>query len=78
MSGNAAGPVKYSGDFSASSCLVIPAINTEAQGHYQRNGKEKCLQIKPGRLPAYSYVDTKDLQEYQVNGKDRDIGSQCL
>lgn len=60
---------KVYGDFSASSCLVIPAVKTGNLKVITNAMVREVLTDKTGRATGLSYVDTNDLQEYQVSGK---------
>ena len=60
---------KVYGDFSASSCLVIPALKT-GNLHLLTNSMVREVLTGPnGLATGVSYVDKHDLQEYQVKGK---------
>ncbi|AMR26678.1 GMC family oxidoreductase [Hymenobacter psoromatis] len=60
---------KVYGDFSASSCLVIPALKT-GNLHLLTNAMVREVLTGPtGLATGVSYVDKNDLQEYQVKGK---------
>lgn len=60
---------KVYGDFSASSCLVIPALKT-GNLHLLINSMVREVLTGPtGLATGVSYVDKNDLQEYQVKGK---------
>lgn len=60
---------KVYGDFSASSCLVIPAVNTGNLTVITDAMVREVITDKDGTAKGVSYVNKKDLQEYQVNGK---------
>ncbi|TCC93170.1 GMC family oxidoreductase [Pedobacter hiemivivus] len=60
---------KVYGDFSSSSCLVIPAVNTGNLTVITNAMVREVLTDKSGLATGVSYVDTKDLQEHQVRGK---------
>ncbi|KQC02588.1 GMC oxidoreductase [Pedobacter sp. Hv1] len=60
---------KVYGDFSASSCLVIPAVNTGNLTVITDAMVREVITDKDGTAKGVSYVNRKDLQEYQVNGK---------
>lgn len=60
---------KVYGDFSASSCLVIPAVNTGNLTLITDAMVREVITDKDGKAKGVSYVNKKDLQEYQVNGK---------
>ena len=60
---------KVYGDFSASSCLVMPALKT-GNLHLLTNSMVREVLTGPtGLATGVSYVDKHDLQEYQVKGK---------
>jgi choline dehydrogenase-like flavoprotein len=60
---------KVYGDFSSSSCLVIPAVNTGNLTVITNAMVREVLTDKSGLATGVSYVDTKELQEHQVRGK---------
>lgn len=60
---------KVYGDFSASSCLVIPAQKTGNLTVITDAMVRKVITNKDGSAKGVSYVNRKDLQEYQVNAK---------
>jgi len=60
---------KVYGDFSASSCLVIPAVNTGNLTVITDAMVREVITNKDGSAKGVSYVNRKDLQEYQVTGK---------
>jgi choline dehydrogenase-like flavoprotein len=60
---------KIYGDFSASSCLVIPAIKTGNLKVITNAMVREVLTDKEGLATGVSYVSKDDLQEYQVNAK---------
>ncbi|WP_316805248.1 GMC family oxidoreductase [Pedobacter nototheniae] len=60
---------KVYGDFSASSCLVIPAVKTGNLTVITDAMVREVITDKDGTAKGVSYVNRKDLQEYQVNGK---------
>ena len=60
---------KVYGDFSASSCLVIPAVKTGNLTVITDAMVREVITDKDGTATGVSYVNRKDLQEYQVNGK---------
>jgi len=60
---------KVYGDFSASSCLVIPAVNTGNLKVITNAMVREVITDKTGKATGLSYVNTKDMQEYQVSGK---------
>lgn len=60
---------KIYGDFSSSSCLVIPALKT---GHLEvvpNAMVREVLTDSEGLATGVSYVNKQDMQEYQVKGK---------
>ena len=66
---------KVYADFSASSCLVIPALKTgNLELDLQCNGAE-VLTDKNGLATGVSYVDKETLQEYQVKAKTVVLGA---
>jgi len=60
---------KVYGDFSSSSCLVIPAVKTGNLTVITDAMVREVITDKDGSAKGVSYVNRKDLQEYQVNGK---------
>jgi choline dehydrogenase-like flavoprotein len=60
---------KVYGDFSASSCLVIPAIKTGNLKVITNAMVRQILTDKEGQATGVSYVDKTDGQEYQLNAK---------
>ncbi|OOQ60554.1 GMC oxidoreductase [Mucilaginibacter pedocola] len=60
---------KVYGDFSASSCLVIPAVKTGNLKVITNAMVREVLTDKEGKATGVSYVSKEDMQEYQVNGK---------
>lgn len=60
---------KVYADFSASSCLVIPAMKTGNLKVITNAMVREVLTGKDGLATGVSYVDKTDLQEYQVNAK---------
>jgi choline dehydrogenase-like flavoprotein len=60
---------KVYGDFSASSCLVIPAIKTGNLKVITNAMVREVLTNKEGLATGVSYVNKDDLQEYQANAK---------
>ncbi len=59
---------KVYGDFSSSSCLVIPAIKTGNLEVISNAMVREVTTGKDGKAKGVSYVDRGDLQEYQVEG----------
>jgi choline dehydrogenase-like flavoprotein len=57
------------GDFSASSCLVIPALKTGNVDLVTNAMAREVLTDKEGLATGISYVNKDDLQEYQVSGR---------
>ncbi|MDB5276806.1 MAG: family oxidoreductase [Ferruginibacter sp.] len=66
---------KIYGDFSASSCLVIPAIKTGNLKVITNAMVRQVLTGKDGQATGVSYVDKTDGQEYQLNGKTIILGA---
>lgn len=60
---------KVYGDFSASSCLVIPAVKTGNLKVITNAMVREIITNKEGVATGVSYVNKEDLQEYQVNAK---------
>jgi len=60
---------KVYGDFSASSCLVIPAIKTGNLTVIPNAMAREVITGKDGLAKAVSYISKDDMQEYQVQGK---------
>lgn len=60
---------KVYGDFSSSSCLVIPAIKTGNLTVIPNAMVREVLTDDNGLATGVSYVSTTDMQEYQVKGK---------
>ena len=60
---------KVYGDFSSSSCLVIPALKTGNVDLVTNAMAREVLTNKEGLATGISYVDKTDLQEYQVSGR---------
>jgi choline dehydrogenase-like flavoprotein len=60
---------KIYGDFSASSCLVIPAMKTGNLKVIPNAMVREVLTDKEGLATGVSYVSKDDMQEYQVNAK---------
>ncbi|MBZ5857304.1 GMC family oxidoreductase [Flavihumibacter profundi] len=60
---------KVYGDFSASSCLVIPAIKTGNLKVITNAMVRQVLTDKEGKATGVSYVDKTDGQEYQLKAK---------
>ncbi|MBB5437981.1 choline dehydrogenase-like flavoprotein [Pedobacter sp. AK017] len=66
---------KVYGDFSSSSCLVIPAVHTGNLTVITNAMVREVLTDKTGLATGVSYVNTKDMQEYQVRGKTIILGA---
>jgi choline dehydrogenase-like flavoprotein len=66
---------KVYADFSSSSCLVIPAVKTGNLTVITNAMVREVLTDKSGKATGVSYVNTKDMQEYQVNGKTIILGA---
>jgi len=60
---------KVYGDFSSSSCLVIPAIKTGNLKVVTNAMVRQVLTDKEGKATGVSYVDRTDGQEYQLKAK---------
>jgi choline dehydrogenase-like flavoprotein len=60
---------KVYADFSASSCLVIPALKTGNLEVISNAMVREVLTDKNGLATGVSYINKEDMQEYQVNGK---------
>ncbi|MBB5397269.1 MULTISPECIES: GMC family oxidoreductase [unclassified Mucilaginibacter] len=66
---------KVYGDFSASSCLVIPAIKTGNLKVITNAMVREVITDKNGLATGVSYVNKDDMQEYQVNAKTVVLGA---
>ncbi|MHA4806773.1 GMC oxidoreductase [Flavitalea flava] len=66
---------KVYGDFSASSCLVIPAIKTGNLTVKTNAMVREVITGDNGLATGVSYVDKDDLQEYEVRGKTIVLGA---
>lgn len=66
---------KVYGDFSSSSCLVIPAMKTGNLKVIDNAMVREVLTNDEGLAIGVSYVNTKDLQEYAVKGKTVILGA---
>nr|WP_294942941.1 GMC family oxidoreductase [uncultured Mucilaginibacter sp.] len=66
---------KIYGDFSASSCLVIPAVKTGNLKVITNAMVREVLTDKDGLATGVSYVNKEDMQEYQVNAKTVILGA---
>ena len=66
---------KVYGDFSASSCLVIPALKTGNLEVIPNAMVREVLTDKEGMATGVSYVSKDDMQEYQVMGKRVILGA---
>lgn len=60
---------KVYGDFSSSSCLVIPAIKTGNLTLITNAMAREVLTDEHGLATGVSYINKDDMQEYQVKGK---------
>lgn len=60
---------KVYGDFSSSSCLVIPAIKTGNLKVIPNAVVRAVVTGKDGLAKGVSYISKEDMTEYQVNGK---------
>jgi choline dehydrogenase-like flavoprotein len=60
---------KVYADFSASSCLVIPALKTGNLELISNAMVREVITDKNGKATGVSYVSKDDMQEYQVNAK---------
>ena len=60
---------KVYGDFSSSSCLVIPAIKTGNLTVISNAMAREVLTDNQGLATGISYINKDDMQEYQVKGK---------
>src|SRR5215831_15533872 len=60
---------KVYGDFSSSSCLVIPALKTGNVDLVTNAMAREVLTDKEGLATGVSYVSKDDMQEYQVEGR---------
>ncbi|HTS45680.1 MAG TPA: GMC family oxidoreductase [Puia sp.] len=60
---------KVYGDFSSSSCLVIPALKTGNIDLVTNAMAREVLTNKEGLATGVSYVNKTDMQEYQVSGR---------
>lgn len=60
---------KTYGDFSASSCLVIPAMKTGNLEVITNAMVREILTDKDGQATGVSYINREDMQEYQVSAK---------
>jgi choline dehydrogenase-like flavoprotein len=66
---------KVYGDFSASSCLVIPAMKTGNLKVITNAMVREVITDKNGLATGVSYVNKDDMQEYQVNAKTVILGA---
>ena len=66
---------KVYGDFSSSSCLVIPAMKTGNLKVIDNAMVREVLTNDEGLAIGVSYVSTKDLQEYSVKAKKVILGA---
>lgn len=63
------------GDFSASSCLVIPAMKTGNLEVITNAMVREILTDEKGEATGVSYINREDLQEYQVSAKVVVVGA---
>src|SRR4051794_18006187 len=66
---------KVYADFSASSCLVIPALKTGNLEVISNAMVREVLTDESGLATGVSYVNKEDMQEYQVMGKTVILGA---
>ncbi|NCD72323.1 GMC family oxidoreductase [Mucilaginibacter agri] len=66
---------KIYGDFSASSCLVIPAVKTGNLKVITNAMVREVLTDAEGKATGVSYINKEDMQEYQVNAKTVILGA---
>lgn len=66
---------KVYGDFSSSSCLVIPAMKTGNLKVIDNAMVREVMTNEEGQAIGVSYVNTKDLQEYTVRGRTVVLGA---
>jgi len=66
---------KVYGDFSSSSCLVIPAMKTGNLTVIDNAMVREVLTNNEGIATGVSYVNTKDLKEHSVKGKTVILGA---
>ncbi len=66
---------KVYADFSASSCLVIPALKTGNLEVISNAMVREVLTDNKGLATGVSYVSKEDMQEYQVKGKTVILGA---
>jgi choline dehydrogenase-like flavoprotein len=66
---------KVYADFSASSCLVIPALKTNNLEVISNAMVREVLTDSKGLATGVSYVSKEDMQEYQVSGKTVILGA---
>ena len=66
---------KVYADFSASSCLVIPALKTGNLEVISNAMVREVLTDDKGLATGVSYVNKEDMQEYQVNAKTVILGA---
>jgi choline dehydrogenase-like flavoprotein len=57
------------GDFSSSSCLVIPALKTGNVDLVTNAMAREVLTNKEGLATGVAYINKDDMQEYQVTGR---------
>lgn len=73
--GQCARACKVYGDFSSSSCLVMPAMKTGNLKVIDNAMVREVLTDDEGLATGVSYVDTQNLQEYTVRGKTIILGA---
>jgi len=66
---------KVYGDFSSSSCLVIPALKTGNLTLISNAMAREVLTDDQGLATGVSYISKDDIQEYQVKGKTVILGA---
>ncbi|WP_461449884.1 GMC oxidoreductase [Mucilaginibacter sp.] len=66
---------KVYGDFSSSSCLVIPALKTGNLTLISNAMAREVLTDDQGLATGVSYISKDDMQEYQVKGKTVILGA---
>jgi choline dehydrogenase-like flavoprotein len=66
---------KVYGDFSSSSCLVIPAMKTGNLTVISNAMAREVLTDEKGMATGVSYINKDDMQEYQVKGKTIILGA---
>ncbi len=66
---------KIYGDFSASSCLVLPALETGNVDLVTDSMVREVLTDKEGLATGVSYINKMDMQEYQVSARTVVLGA---